>query len=388
MNENSEVTIRDNTLPDTIEDLHNYTLVGEEAVKACQAKINAIKKISDSEKAHKELLVDGQRVGKLVLNAEIKKGELLAYRKNQVGFSKKNSTGGSKSTLPKDISKKQSHQAQEIARNPEIVKEVIKEADVKGEIATKKEVLKRVKEKKKDDKRTKRETKLKKQRETRKERAIIYKQDTNEFLTDIADGTVDLLITDPPYSTDIDDIEMFVNTWVELALTRLTKLGKAYIFIGAYQHELQAYLNEIGIKKSPGLYVDSHNCQVLVWTYRNTIGPCSKHLYKQNWQAILYINNYHSPLDCPNLNEQFSVFDINAPDGRHEGRYHAWEKPYKLAEMLIRHSTKEGDVVIDPFAGTGTFLLAAADLGRKATGCDNNKDMIDIAVKRGCVFGE
>jgi site-specific DNA-methyltransferase (adenine-specific) len=56
----------------------------------------------------------------------------------------------------------------------------------------------------------------------------------------------------------------------------------------------------------------------------------------------------------------------------------------ELAERFIRHSTKEGDTVIDPFACTGTFLLAAAKLGRLAKGCDISQENIEIAIQRGC----
>jgi len=107
--------------------------------------------------------------------------------------------------------------------------------------------------------------------------------------------------------------------------------------------------------------------------------------YKQNWQAILYYRGRSAPpLNCPELVEQFSVQDINAPDGRLGDRYHAWQKPDDLARRFIRHATKPNDLVLDPFAGTGTFLLAAAALGRRACGCDRDANQIATAIQRGC----
>ena len=109
--------------------------------------------------------------------------------------------------------------------------------------------------------------------------------------------------------------------------------------------------------------------------------------YKQNWQAILYFYGPDAPsLDCPLLIEQFSVQEINAPDGRQGNRYHAWQKPDDLAEQLIRHSTKPGDRVYDIFSGTGTFLLAAQRLGRVGLGCDISEEMLAIAERRGCAI--
>jgi DNA modification methylase len=184
----------------------------------------------------------------------------------------------------------------------------------------------------------------------------------------------DLLITDPPYSTDVDDIDAFAAKWLPLALSKVKSTGRAYVCVGAYPNELAAYI-KIAMPT-----------QILVWTYRNTLGPSPSHGYKLNWQAILYYQMPEAPpLTCPVMTEQFSVQDINAPDGRLGDRYHAWQKPMQLAERLIRHSTKAGDSVIDPFACTGSFLLAASTLGRIAKGCDISAENISIAKSRGCI---
>jgi hypothetical protein len=188
----------------------------------------------------------------------------------------------------------------------------------------------------------------------------------------------DLLITDPPYSTDVEDIEAFARAWLPLALSKVRSTGRAYVCIGAYPQELRAYLNVQAC-----LPVQ----QVLVWSYRNTLGPSPTHGYKQNWQAILYFCGPDAPnLDCPLLTEQFSAQEINAPDGRQGERYSAWQKPDELAERLIRHSTRPGDVLYDPFCGTGTFVLAGHRLGRIALGCDRSEDMLLLAEKRGCTI--
>jgi ParB-like chromosome segregation protein Spo0J len=188
----------------------------------------------------------------------------------------------------------------------------------------------------------------------------------------------DLLLTDPPYSTDLTEIEGFAQAWLPLALSKVRPTGRAYVCIGAYPEELRAYLQ---------VPVPSHLrlLNVLVWTYRNTLGPSPTQGYKLNWQAILHFVGVEAPpLDCPVMTEQFSVQDINAPDGRLGNRYHPWQKPDELAERLIRHSTRPGNTVLDCFAGTGTFLLAAHRLGRQALGCDYSEAMLSLAEKRGC----
>ena len=187
----------------------------------------------------------------------------------------------------------------------------------------------------------------------------------------------DLLLTDPPYSTDVDDVGAFAADWLPLALGKVKATGRAYVCIGSYPKELLSYLS---VPSGDMILED-----VLVWTYRNTLGPSPSHAYKRNWQAILHYRGREAPpLDCPEMLEQFSVHDINAPDGRQGDRFHSWQKPDKLAERFIRHSTQPGALVLDPFVGTGTFVLAAARLGRIGSGCDISPEILDIAEDGGC----
>ena len=205
--------------------------------------------------------------------------------------------------------------------------------------------------------------------------------DCLELMKNISDGSVDLVLTDPPYSTDVEDIEQFVDTWLYPALSGVKTTGFAYVFIGAYPEELRAYLNA---------RIPEHMklTQVLVWEYKNTLGNNPKARYKQNWQACLFYRGENAPdLNCPLTSEQWAVQEINAPDGRQGDRYHAWQKPIEIAERFIRHSTQKGMAVYDPYACTGTFLLAASKLGRNAIGYEINPENAEIAYMRGCVRG-
>jgi len=193
--------------------------------------------------------------------------------------------------------------------------------------------------------------------------------------------SVDLLITDPPYMTDVENFDDFVYTWINQVLPCIKDTGQAYIFTGAYYDELKTYINILDFNQG-----ERFTKQILVWEYRNTLGPQPKTQYKQNWQAIFYLRGPQAPnINTDVLTELFSVQPFNAPDARHEQTYHIWEKPLDLATQLIKHGSKINDFIFDPFAGTGTFLIAAAKLGRKNIGCDIDSNMIELAKKRGCV---
>lgn len=197
----------------------------------------------------------------------------------------------------------------------------------------------------------------------------------------VPDEPYKLLLTDPPYSTDVDDVDEFAQGWLPNALKYVRHDGFAYVFVGAYPDELRAYLN---ITPPEHLAL----CQVLVWTYRNTLGNNPKDRYKLNWQACLFYRGVDAPnLNCPETSQQWAVQDINAPDGRLGNRDHTWQKPKEIAERFVFHSTQKGDTVFDPFACTGTFLLTAAKLGRKAYGFEINPEHAAIAFKGGCING-
>lgn len=200
-----------------------------------------------------------------------------------------------------------------------------------------------------------------------------------QFLSNYKNNSIDCLMTDPPYSTDVKDIEKFVNEWLPLALSKVKKEGRGYICIGAYPKEINAYLNVFLNQKK--FILDNP----LIWSYKNTLGITPRDKYNLNYQMILHFYSEESrKLDTAITNEMFSVQEINAPDGRLGNRFHTWQKPNELSDRWMRHSTKENDLVVDCFCCTGTFLLSAAKQNRVAEGCDIEKKNLDIAIERGC----
>lgn len=234
----------------------------------------------------------------------------------------------------------------------------------------------------KDAKEDKRKAAIKRKKEILrgeiKEKPVIHQMECLEFLDTIEDESVDLLLTDPPYSTDVKDITEFAMSWTLKALRKVKKTGRAFICIGAYPIEVNTYLN---ILLETDYIVDAP----LIWTYRNTLGVTPKMKYNLNYQMILHVYTGQSrQLDTSITNEMFSVQDITAPDGRHGTRLHAWQKPDELALRLIRHTTQEGEMILDCFACTGTFPLMSAKMKRRSKSCDISVENLAIAEERGC----
>ena len=100
-------------------------------MKAYQLKVKAIDKLKVAQAVRDQAVEDGQRVAEAVLWAEAKLGQLLKGIDKKGKTKEYGSLGGTIPTLPEGITKKQSHEAQQLADNPEIIQEVIEEAKEK-----------------------------------------------------------------------------------------------------------------------------------------------------------------------------------------------------------------------------------------------------------------
>jgi hypothetical protein len=81
-----------------------------------------------------------------------------------------------------------------------------------------------------------------------------------------------------------------------------------------------------------------------------------------------------------------SVWEGIRPPEQWEKRFgkHPTQKPVALLERILLASTNEGDLVLDPFAGSGTTLLAALRLSRQAAGCELNAEFLALSLRRLC----
>lgn len=370
----NELATRTAQLPDNIEEVVDFVVLNEEKLNAVKVAIRAAKKaksinLDELERQQRELEIT-------TVLAQCRLGELTKEIEKAPANQYKSATSETRTKQIEAIglTKQRANEYERMSAHPEVVKQVIDS----GEHVTKSSVLKKIKD----------EEKKKEIQQAQETIAAQVDEDPDKPILRIGDGIgykpdepYDLLLTDPPYSTDVEDIDGFVKSWLYNALDHVKPTGFAYVFIGAYPNELKAYLNA-------DIPEHMHLTQQLIWTYKNTLGNNPKDRYKQNYQVCLFYRGVNAPaLSCPLTSEQWAVQEINAPDGRQGDRYHAWQKPMEIAERFIRHSTQEGMTVFDPFACTGTFLLAGAKLGRKAYGFEINPDNAAIAFKRGCVNG-
>ncbi|MBM3269330.1 MAG: site-specific DNA-methyltransferase [Candidatus Sericytochromatia bacterium] len=181
----------------------------------------------------------------------------------------------------------------------------------------------------------------------------------------------------------IDQMHQFNRAWLEACRDVLQPDGAIWVSgtrhvifsVGFAMQQLGLkLLNEITWEKPnppPNLSCRyfTHATETLLWAAR---GPKSKHTF-----------NYQHMREIAGGKQMKSVWRLQAP-GRAEKAHgsHPTQKPLALLERVVLASTRPGDLVVDPFGGSGTTGLAAVRHGRRFVGIDLDPAYLDLAVRR------
>ena len=205
----------------------------------------------------------------------------------------------------------------------------------------------------------------------------IYLGDCLELMRDIEDNAVDCVLTDIPYNecnradnglrnlnkskADIGDFDLEELTSI---LSDKTK-GSIYMFCGINQvSEIRKTMTAKGL-----------STRVIVWEKTNPSPMNGDVIWLSGVELCIFgkkkgaTYNYH----CKNT-------VLRYPCGR--SKVHPTQKPINLFRALISASTKEGDVILDPFMGSGTTALAVIASKRHFIGCELDEGYFKIATER------
>lgn len=201
----------------------------------------------------------------------------------------------------------------------------------------------------------------------------IYNADCREILPYIQ---TDVLVTDPPYGVDLGDVvngqarakqqqpySQFSDTpkylqdvCVPAIRDALTRVKRGALFCGNRNLWLYPQADEVGCWYVPAA------------TSRGKWGFICANL-------ILYYGK--SPR--AGIGDFANSFSLQPPISKSA---HPCPKPYSVMRWLVNKSATAGDVVFDPFMGSGTTLQAAKDLGLRAVGVEIEERYCELAVKR------
>ncbi len=248
----------------------------------------------------------------------------------------------------------------------------------------------------------------------------LYQGDSIDWLKSLETKSVDLIFADPPYNIRKADWDNFENQeqyiewslqWIREASRILKPTGSLYIcgfseILADLKHPASRYFK---------------SCRWLIWHYKNKANLGSD--WGRSHESIIHFRKS----DGIKLN----VDDVRIPYGAHTLKYpshpqaetsaygkgsvkkrdnwtpnpkgakpkdvieipttcngmgettpHPTQKPEELLRKFVLASSNEGDLVVDPFSGSGTTIVVAEQLNRRWMGCDLNIEYNDWAFKR------
>ena len=219
-------------------------------------------------------------------------------------------------------------------------------------------------------------------------------------LQNVPDGSVDLIIADPPYNLgkdygnnhDIkgfDEYLEFSRTWLRLASSKLKPNGTMYVFMG---FRFISYLFDI-LDRDVRLFFNSW----IVWHYTQGMGKTKgfspRHddvlMFTKSKEFVFNLDDIRVPQkyyrDRNNMRgaNPGDVWEFSHVHYCNENRQaHPTQKPEGLIERMVLASSNEGDTVLDPFSGSGTTLRVCQQLSRSGVGIEINPDYVEATKQR------
>lgn len=224
--------------------------------------------------------------------------------------------------------------------------------------------------------------------------------DAVDEMKKLENGSVDLIIADPPYNLgkdyknnldkkDFDDYLEFSRNWLSEATRVLKPSGTIYVFMG---FRFISYLYII-MEKDLNLKFSAW----IVWHYTQGMGKkkgfsprhddvlafTKSSSFTFNLDDIRIPQKYYRQRNNmrganPGDVWQFSHVHYSNPNRQD----HPTQKPEGLIERMILASSNKGDKVLDPFSGSGTTMRVCQQTHRRAVGIEMNPEYVDMTHKR------
>lgn len=208
--------------------------------------------------------------------------------------------------------------------------------------------------------------------------------DARELINDVADGSVRLLLTDPPYGMDYQSN----RRWSTTAPDKIANDG---------QEEFQDLIQDVLAKTMPKLKDDAHVLMFCSWRGEPLVRDVLEKAGLTIKGSLIWVKEEHSAGDVKGSFAPRHERIIHAVKGspevvprkadvfqvpRAKRDLHPMEKPVDLLKQLIESTTSEGDLVLDPFAGIASTCVAAIELNRAYIGFELDQDYFEKGRER------
>ncbi len=233
---------------------------------------------------------------------------------------------------------------------------------------------------------------------------ILYNDDCIKIMKKIENESIDVVFADPPYflsnggksissgkvvsvnkgewdkKENYDDIQKFTKEWITECY-RILKIKCSIWISGTYHNifDIKKTLDEVGFKIiniiiwkkiNPPPLIYKNKCR---FSYEFIIWADKGHGHTFNYEIMYNINNAE-------LEDVWLLPAVSMSEKKYG--HHPTQKPECLLERIIKASTTEWQLVLDPFMGSGTTGIVCKRLNRKFIGIEKEKNYYEICLKR------
>ena len=213
----------------------------------------------------------------------------------------------------------------------------------------------------------------------------IYNEDCLEGMKRIPDGSVDLIVTDPPYLMNYktgrrkdkthrfndvilnDNNEQLIVDYIKECYRILSDDTAMYLFCSSnkvdfFKRELEKVFS---IKN------------MIIWVKNNHTAGDLESAFGRKYEIVFLVNKGQRKFNGERLTDIWEF-----PKVSNDGQLHQNQKPIELIKRCIEKHSNVGDVVFDGFMGSGTTAAAALDTNRNYIGFELDEYYFNVAEKR------
>ena len=221
--------------------------------------------------------------------------------------------------------------------------------------------------------------------------------DCLERMKEIPDGSVDMILADPPYGTTAckwDSVIDLPSMWEQLK--RIIKPNGAIVMtasqpfttilassnMGQFRYEwIWQKSNSTGFQLAKKMPMKKHENILVFYKKIPTYNPQGLIAYGKRNRRSKAGNGGHLANECNDYIQEFTNYPTQLIHfGYDSNKLHPTQKPVALMEYLIKTYTDKGDLILDNCAGSGTTGVASKASGRNFVGCEISPKYYQLAV--------
>ena len=217
----------------------------------------------------------------------------------------------------------------------------------------------------------------------------LYLADCYEFIKQIPAKSIDLIITDPPYELEVNHSVGRYGDIKKLSYEQIANMSNGFdysildefirvlkkinIYIWCSKKQLQYLLD---------YFVTKHKCywEIINWNKENAV-PTGNNTFISDTEYCLFFRQkgVHLGGDYFTKRKYYVAYTNRTDKAKFQ---HPTIKPLHIIKNFVINSSKENDIVFDPFVGSGTTAVACKELNRQFIACEINEDYYNTAINR------